>query len=132
MSCGQRLDHSISALEETRFKKKHSDLIQALTKKYHFNLTEVESLLLMYYKLQKVGPNKNEGMAKRQLEEIFHSTFDMTDSDLMGRICYSLDKSPSPILSMESWIRIMSLLLRGSLEEKIAHCYGVSMTCGVD
>lgn len=125
MSSGSRLDHSISPLEETRFKRKHSHLVPKLTKRYHFTPNEVESLLLMYYKFQKAGPYKNEGMAKRQLEDILHCAFDMTDTNLMARICYSLDKSPSAILSVESWIRIMSLLLRGSLEEQISHCYGV-------
>lgn len=125
---GERLDLSMDSMEETRFKKKHSQLIQQLAKKLHFTITELESILLIYYKLQKENSDKKQNITKNQFRDVLHSGFDMTDDGLMERIFTALEKGTAAhphLVSMETWANAFSLFLRGSLEEKINHCFQV-------
>ncbi|KAI4456907.1 calcium binding protein [Holotrichia oblita] len=127
MSFGATLDMSLDPMEETRFKKKHSDLITRLCKKLHFTYTELECVLLIYYKLQKESPDQKLGISKAQFRDVLHAGFDMTDDALMDRIFTALEKGTThpAIISMETWASALSLFLRGTLEEKITHCFMV-------
>lgn len=120
-------DETLDLLEETRFKKKHSELIKRLVKETHFSDNEVESILIIYYKIQKDGQDKQVGITKDQFRDVLHCAFDMMDETLIERIFTALERGqfhPS-IVSMETWCHAMSLFLRGSLEEKIRHCFAV-------
>lgn len=123
---GYQLDMSLDPMEETRFKKKHSDLIFRLSKKLHFTYTELECILLIYYKLQKESQDKI-GITKSQFRDVLHAGFDMTDDTLMDRIFTALEKGAShpATVSMETWASALSLFLRGTLDEKIQHCFMV-------
>ncbi|XP_045465284.1 EF-hand calcium-binding domain-containing protein 1-like [Harmonia axyridis] len=127
MSLGETLDASMDSMEETRFKKKQSPLIKELLakKKIHFSQTEIECLLIIYYKLQKDGPEKQRAVNKNQFRDILHNAFDMTDGAMMDRIFSALDRGPSIYVSMETWISALSLFLRGTLEEKIRYAFSV-------
>ncbi|KAJ3664891.1 hypothetical protein Zmor_000426 [Zophobas morio] len=126
MSFGVNLDASMDSMEETRFKKKHSDLIIKLVKKLHFTYTELECIFIIYYKLQKDNTDKNAtGISKNQLRDVLHSGLDMTDDALMDRIFAVFEKGPGTTVSMETWATALSLWLRGTLEEKIDYCFSV-------
>lgn len=115
-------------MEETRIKKKYSTLIRELTKKYHFTQVEVESLILIYHKIRKDGDIKQSGITKVQFLDVLHNGFDMTEDTLIDRIFTALESHGTAhgnIISMETWISAMSLFLRGTLEEKIDHCFAV-------
>lgn len=131
MSLGGSLDSSMDSMEETRFKKKHSELIQKLVKKLHFTYQEIECILIIYYKLQKDGAEKQQGISKSQLRDVLHCGLDMTDDALMDRI-FSVfekgEKGPSTCVSMETWVTALSLWLRGTLEERIDYCFSVIIT----
>lgn len=127
MTFGAILDTSMDPMEETRFKKKHQVQILRLAKKSHFNVMEVETLLIIYYKLQKDGPEKQQGVNKNQFRDFLHMCLDMTDDNLMDRIFLAIDKGPVQYLSMETWIMTLSLFLRGTLEEHINYCFSVCM-----
>lgn len=121
-----QLDMSMDSLEETRFKKKHSELIQRLSKKLHFSVMELECIFIMYYKIQKDGGKQN-AMNKVQFRDVMHCALDMTDDSVMDRIFTALDKGPSQYVSMEVWASALSLFLRGTLDEKINFCFSVSI-----
>ncbi|XP_031334503.1 EF-hand calcium-binding domain-containing protein 1-like [Photinus pyralis] len=125
MPCGDHLELSIGVMEETRFKKKHSHLIKRLAKELHFTYEEMEVIMLIYYKIQKMNGEKSGGVTKVQLREILHVAFDMTDVDLTNDVVMSMVKGPSSFVPMSTWARVMSLFLRGTLEEKISHCFKV-------
>lgn len=126
MSFGGSLDSSMDSMEETRFKKKHSELIQKLVRKLHFSYTEMECIFIIYYKLQKENNEKNcNGIPKAQLRDVLHAGLDMTDDSLMDRIFLVFDKGKSNTVSLEVWATALSLWLRGTLEEKIDYCFGV-------
>ena len=130
MSFGEVLETSLDPMEETRFKKRHGKLIQRLSKRLHFTYRELESVLLVYHKLQMESPEKNVGVTKGQFRDVLHAGFGMTDDTLMDRIFTALeDRRGSArggqIVGMEMWATTLSLFLRGTLEEKIAHCFQV-------
>ncbi|KAF5297489.1 hypothetical protein FQA39_LY12083 [Lamprigera yunnana] len=125
MSCGVHLDQSLDMMEETRFKRKHIKLIKKLSKELHFTYTEMEQILLIYYKIQKRGIEKAPGITKVQLREVLHTAFDMTDVELTNDVVMSMVRGPSPYVPMNKFARIIALLLKGTLEEKINHCFEV-------
>lgn len=126
MSFGGNLDSSMDSMEETRFKKKHSELIQKLVRKLHFSYTEMECIFIIHYKLQKENNEKNtNGIPKAQLRDVLHAGLDMTDDALMDRIFLVFDKGKSNNVSLEIWATALSLWLRGTLEEKIDYCFAV-------
>lgn len=120
-------DITLDLLEETRFKKKHSQFIKRMIIKTHFSEEEIESILIIYYKIQKEGADKQVGITKDQFRDILHCAFDMLDENLTERIFTALERGQfhPTIVSMETWCHAMSLFLRGTLEEKIQHCFAV-------
>ncbi|CAH1968705.1 unnamed protein product [Acanthoscelides obtectus] len=133
-SFGLHLDLLMDSMEETRFKKKYSDLMERLVRETHFNDIEIESLLIMYYKLAKENMKtekyKEKAVTKEQFRDFLHSALDMTDDTLMDRIFVSLDRMPGSTITMETYIQALSLLLRGTLDEKINFCFRVYDTMG--
>lgn len=127
---GQNLDSSMDSMEETRFRKRYQKAALRLADKLHFTFSEVECLLLIYYKMQKESKNITQGVDKTQFRDILHCALDMTDDFLMDRIFYTLDKGPSSFMSMETWTASLSLFLRGTLDEKIDYCFSVYDTMG--
>ncbi|CAH1126791.1 unnamed protein product [Ceutorhynchus assimilis] len=122
------LDLSMDSMEETRFKKSNQFLFLRLEKRLHFTYTEIEALLLIYYKLWKEGTAvdpKLEGVTKIQFRDVLHFVLDMTDDILMDRVFLAIDKGPHSCISMEIWASTFSLFLRGTLEEKIRFCFSV-------
>ncbi|KAJ9593329.1 hypothetical protein L9F63_015121, partial [Diploptera punctata] len=49
----------------------------------------------------------------------------MTDDTLMDRIFAYFDKGMRQYLDLENFVMMMSLFIRGSLEEKIDYCFQV-------
>lgn len=123
---GHSLDSSMDSMEETRMRKRYRKLTISLAEKLHFSYNEVELLLIMYYKFQKLSKDSRHGMEKTQFRDILHCSLDMTDDYLMDRIFYNIDKGSSTFMSIETWVTTLSLFLRGTLEEKMNYCYMVS------
>ncbi|XP_023310280.1 EF-hand calcium-binding domain-containing protein 1-like [Anoplophora glabripennis] len=122
---GQVLDSSMDSMEETRFRKRNQKLTISLSEKLHFTYSEVECLLLIFYKLQKESKEFKLGVDKTLFRDVLHCSLKMTEDYLMDRIFYTLDKGPSPYMTMETWAASLSLFLKGTLEEKMQYCYKV-------
>ncbi|KAF2892733.1 hypothetical protein ILUMI_13439 [Ignelater luminosus] len=119
------LDESLDTMEETRFKRKYVDLIHKLSKELHFTREELESLVVIYYKLLRANNTDRKEITKNEVKDILHDTFDITDTKMAGYIICKLDKRPGPNFSMENWLRSMSLYLRGTFDEQIKFCFEV-------
>lgn len=84
--------------------------------------------MIIYYKFQRaVEDQSSPGMTKVQLKEVLHDGFDITSAEMVESVSYILDKSPSPYLTIENWVRAMALFLRGTFEEKVWHCFSVRL-----
>lgn len=110
--------------EELRLRQQAKQL-KALAKETQFSGTEVQALAVIYHKFLSENGAKRSQMERTQLRAIFHSVFEITDDFLIDRSFAYLDKSGSAYVSLESWIKTLSLFLRGSLEEKMKYCFSV-------
>nr|CAI5841546.1 unnamed protein product [Callosobruchus analis] len=124
-------DATLNSLEESRFLKKTKDIASELEKVTHLSFVEIQMLLILYYKLQKknhreVKDIKDGGVSKLQFAEVMHKCLQMTDSRMTTNIITAMDKtSRSRYITMETWIKTLSLFLRGTLEEQILFCFNV-------
>lgn len=126
---GTRFDSLLDEMEESRFLKKHSKISKSLAKTTHFNLYEVETIMIIYYKVAKSLGNNQHHITKDQFHDVLHYGLDMTDVTLMQRILSALekggDKKHPHQVKIETWVYAFSLFLRGTLKEKINHCFKV-------
>lgn len=117
-------DSTLNPLEEARVLKRYDDFINKIQKQVHFSMAEVQTLIILYYKITKEERTQKQ-MTKDQLMEILHSTLDMTDTYMTSIVLTAVNKKSSNFISEELWLRTLSLLLRGTMEEKISFCYSV-------
>ncbi|XP_035899530.1 EF-hand calcium-binding domain-containing protein 1-like [Anopheles stephensi] len=121
------LDATLDTAEEIRFLSKVSGLVKRLTRSTHFTHQELEVVLLVYYKILKNDPDASAGgqISRQQLTTVFDTAFGIADTAVIRRIYAALDGGNSSHVSMETWARMVSLYVRGTLEEKIQYCYRV-------
>uniref|UniRef100_A0AAQ5X5B6 EF-hand domain-containing protein n=1 Tax=Amphiprion ocellaris TaxID=80972 RepID=A0AAQ5X5B6_AMPOC len=93
----------------------------------HFNKTEAECLIREFNLL--LGEPTNMGEQSRagqsEVQEHLHHTFDLTDDIIMDGAFRAFDKDNDGIVSLKEWIEGLSVLLRGTLNEKIKYCFHV-------
>lgn len=122
MSAGV-FDSSLNPLEEARVLKRYNDFIMKIQKQVHFSIPEVQTLIILYYKIVK--DERQKMMTKDQFLEILHCTLDMTDTFMTDIVLTAVNKKSSNNISEELWLKTLSLFLRGTMEEKIKFCYTV-------
>lgn len=109
---------------EIRFRSQNSDTIKEHVKKSHFNQSELEALSLIYFKILIESKSKTH-IPRSMLRLIFTECFHITDEFLIDRAFMALDSGTSTFVTLDTWLTIMSLLLRGTLDEKIGYCFAV-------
>ncbi|XP_054260539.1 calaxin-like [Macrosteles quadrilineatus] len=116
-----RLDLTLDSREEIRCKVKFQHVIKKTLPKIHFSKDEAEALLIVYYKLTKRRP-----MDRKYFRDVMFKLFDYSNDVLIERI-YSVfgDAANKTELTMESWVLGLSVICRGTLEEKIKYCFTV-------
>lgn len=63
-------------------------------------------------------------MDRAMFRDILHSSFNMSDDFFMDRVFGAFDRDSDGYLSLEEWVKGLSVFLRGSLEEKIKCEFG--------
>lgn len=111
-------------LEELKLRQ-NSKLLKELVHGSHFNLVELETLALVYFKFTSENNPQQTQLERQQFRAIFHTCFYIDDDALIDRAFVYLDKGTSAYVSLETWIKTMSLFLRGTLEEKINYCFAI-------
>lgn len=105
--------------------RQNSKLLRDVTKEVHFSAIEVDALAVIYFKFLNENDIKRTQMDRQQFRNIFHTVFLINDDILIDRSFIYLDKGTSVHVTLDTWIRTMSLFLRGTLEEKMKYCYAV-------
>ncbi|XP_058466547.1 calaxin-like [Malaya genurostris] len=120
------LDSTLDSSEEARFLTKVNRLVRRLVKRTHFTSRELESCLLIYYKLVR-DDETNPGLlvGRHQLDMVFDMAFGISNSLTVARIYNALNKGVTAYVTMETWALMLSLFLRGTFDEKIDHCFRV-------
>lgn len=91
---------------------------------FHFAYL-IPAILIMYYKLLRENGKDAQSISRFQLSNVFHVVFGMPDSFLMSRIFHALIGSASSLVSVNAWVKMMNIFLKGTLNEKIKFCYDV-------
>ncbi|XP_053617668.1 calaxin isoform X2 [Plodia interpunctella] len=122
-------------------KKLKEKTLDALYKSTHFSKNELEALFSMYKKLvmsaqatappAAIGqaPAKVDGIDQGTFRDVMHNTFDLvTEETILERAWVTWERGPTGgegALKFEAWVRGLSILLRGTDEERMAHCFAV-------
>ncbi|XP_014795768.1 PREDICTED: EF-hand calcium-binding domain-containing protein 1 [Calidris pugnax] len=112
-------------------RRKLQQLVESLGRSAkHFNKGEVECLIKLFNALVKrPGQSSSRfagaGFDRNMFRETLHSTFGMTDVMLMDRVFRTFDRDNDGCISVVEWVEGLSVFLRGTLEEKIKHCFEV-------
>lgn len=128
MSFGENLEETININEEIRFKQKHREEMIYLAKTTHFSLYSVQRISLIYYRILKLGKKGAKGITREQLEDVLHYGFGLTDQRMLSGILAVIDQGDITlrnVYTLTKWVNILSLYLRGTLEEKIRYAFDV-------
>ncbi|XP_013877058.1 EF-hand calcium-binding domain-containing protein 1 [Austrofundulus limnaeus] len=110
-------------------RRKIKDLAKTISKKVeHLNKTETECLILEFCDLlgEKERPGEeSHGLDKDRFRGFLFNMFGMTDYMMMDGVFRAFDKDRNGFISLEEWIQGLSVFLRGTLKEKIKHCFRV-------
>lgn len=111
--------------KDEHFVRNHHSRLKELTKITHFTQQEADALGIIYYKFLDEFGVKREQMDRNQLRAFFHSRFGISDDYMIDRSFLYLDKGLTPFITLETWIKTLSLFLRGTLEEKMKYSFYV-------
>ncbi|KAJ0182275.1 hypothetical protein K1T71_001644 [Dendrolimus kikuchii] len=115
-------------------------VFEMLFKTTKFNKDELEALYSMYRKLvvaaqaaapaTAIGhPPKIEGIDQSTFRDVMHNTFDLvTEEAILERIWVTWERGAvggEGALRFEAWVKGLSVLLRGTNEERRNHCFAV-------
>lgn len=108
-------------------KQKQQKLTEDLVKKCRFRKGEIECLLKEYGDI--VGSSKPNGdqvkLNRNKFRDILHEEFEFTDDVIMDNVFRAFDVDSDSSISMEEWVKGLSIFLRGELEEKAKFCFTV-------
>ncbi|CAG9856457.1 unnamed protein product [Phyllotreta striolata] len=71
-------------------------------------------------------PTVTEGIDRTVFREVLHNTFDiLTENVVMDRIFCVWDKQNCGLITIDNWLKGLSLFLKGSVRDKILYCFAV-------
>lgn len=110
-------------LEEHRFLKHYKPLLKSLKKQTRLSTTEIESLMLLFHKFS----SGTELMTKGEFVDIMSKTLNMSDDFMSEKIIMEILKSSKlkRYITIDIWVKVLSLYLRGTMEEKMEYCFGI-------
>lgn len=114
-------------LSDENFLRANGELLRTVQKQTHFTKQEVDALAIIYSKFLNEFDVKREQMDRNQFRAFLNSTFQIIDDFLIERAFLYLDKgtTPSPFITLATFIKALSLFLRGTLDEKMEYCFFV-------
>ncbi|XP_021508908.1 calaxin-like isoform X1 [Meriones unguiculatus] len=111
-------------MEQRKMKK----LVDSVSKIAHsFKKSEVECLIQLFDSLveKQGGKIANAQLDRNTFRGILYNIFGMTDDMLMNRVFFVFDKDGDNYVSIQEWVKGLSVFLRGTFEEKIKFCFEV-------
>jgi len=86
----------------------------------HFSAEECKSLLLIYERIRSMGK-----IDRLKFREILHTTFDITDDVMLDLTFRAFDRNYDGEIDETEWIKGLSTMLRGDVDELIEFVYFV-------
>lgn len=116
---------SNKAKSYVRFKARNAESMHRLVHETHLTADEVFSASLIYFELLYNGDPKAEYITRPQFVHVFNNVFDMRDPYLVNRVMQVLDRGLTANVTIETWVRALSLFMRGTLDERMRFCFTV-------
>ncbi|XP_034401058.1 EF-hand calcium-binding domain-containing protein 1 [Cyclopterus lumpus] len=94
----------------------------------HFNQTEVECLIVEFNALlgEPTSPGRAAtGLERGKFRSILHNIFGITNDTMVDRVFRTFDKDNDGVVNTKEWIEGLSVFLRGTVDERIKHCFYV-------
>ncbi|NXO67725.1 EFCB1 protein, partial [Phainopepla nitens] len=93
----------------------------------HFNRSEVECLIKLFDTLVAKSSSHfaGAGFNRTVFRDILYSAFGMTDDVVLDRVFSTFDRDNDGCITVVEWVEGLAVLLRGTLEEKMKHCFAV-------
>lgn len=108
-----------------RFYARHQRIIRELARTTHFNDEQLRSVIIIYTKLlAENGPNAPH-ISRTQFREFLQCTIKIAEGQMIDRCMAVLDRGKTPKVTLEKWIRALSLFLFGTLKEQCRYCFSV-------
>ncbi|KAJ1531587.1 hypothetical protein ONE63_000259 [Megalurothrips usitatus] len=115
-----QLNHDRLAKQPWTLRRRWGPMIGRLTRTTHFDWEELESLCFAFHKMTRGTKGR---MSRKDFIDIMHSALDMTSAGNADYSYKNFDPNNNQYIGMEDWCRGMSVILRGSLEEKARYCF---------
>jgi len=117
----RKMKRELKMLEETKLRKTNANSrIHYLAKKTHFDMEQIKSLIDMFRALTATNP-----MDRQKFRQILHNTFGMNSNAMLDRIFSVFDGDNEGTISETEWVLGLSVMLRGTLDEKIHFSYEI-------
>lgn len=109
----------------SRFYARNHHEISQLATQTHFDRTELLSCVHIYHHLLvDLGPGATH-ITRTQFRDVLHNSFDMSDEHLLERVQSALDRGITPLITLDTWTRTLSLFMRGTFAERLRFCFDV-------
>ncbi|CAD7093470.1 unnamed protein product [Hermetia illucens] len=119
------LDPTMDDAQNSKFRNTYHNLVMNFARKKVFSERETECLLLAYHKFVLKNGRKMKLMTRRQFGNLFHNMFNVLDPNFTDAIFSAADPSSKKFITPEAFLDVMSVVLRGTLEQQIELCFKV-------
>ncbi|SPP84220.1 EF-hand calcium-binding domain-containing protein 1 [Drosophila guanche] len=118
------LDATIDSMENSRFVAVYGGLIRELVGISHLSQTDINCLLMVYYKFAKVnGPNAKK-MTKIQFYQLFLVLFKVSNVQTIDRTLFAVTKDVKYV-SPQAWVQLFSLYTTKDLSVRMRFAFDI-------
>lgn len=122
----EHLDETLGLTQEIRFKKKHEKVEKKLAAKLRFSKPEIKHLCLIFYHMELMERTRGgRGIGRESIKYVKNNALDLTEKTIVEYSTGIFDKYLCPKIQLDSWLKMMSIILRGTFEQKIKYVYMV-------
>eukprot|EP01137_Pigoraptor_chileana_P035838 Opistho-2@30495 len=97
--------------------------LDELAKHTHFSRLDLDGLHARFKHF--TPPPHAEKIDRAKFRDVLHDLFDIDDSLLMDRVFRTFDRDNDNMISFDEWIAGLSVILKGTLDEKLKFCFNV-------
>ncbi|KAH8271278.1 hypothetical protein KR018_005630 [Drosophila ironensis] len=118
------LDSTIDNMENSRFGAIYGGLIKDLAIANNMTPSEVNCLLMIYYKFAKVNGPTSKQMVKKQFYQIFLVLFNVSNVQIIERTLIAITKD-TKYVSPQAWIALFNLYISDDINTRMRFAFEV-------
>ncbi|XP_022221810.1 EF-hand calcium-binding domain-containing protein 1-like [Drosophila obscura] len=123
------LDASIDSMENSRFVALFGGLIRELMANTHLSQTDINCLLMVYYKFAKANGPSARKMKKVQFYQLFLVMFKVSNVQTIDRTLFAVTRDVKYV-SPQAWVQLFSLYTTKDLSVRMRFAFKIYDTKG--